>query len=259
VTLGCNEIFGLDPLDPERVTGAGGTAGSGGAGLAGAPGGGGSGQGGDDGGSGGSVGGGGAGGPGGAPVCDSATLGTALGCEPGSKCSVVDIVSGALGCVPAGPRGAWSRCGVDSQCAAGTWCDVVFEVCKPICNHAPCEGGGTCMAAPNGNDGSVTGLEVCSADCEPVGAAPCSQAYGDVACARFSWGLDCAASDGHTLQQACLFDAQCAPGLVCWESTVCYPWCKMGGDDCASGYFCLAHDPAVHDSENAEYGLCALE
>jgi hypothetical protein len=141
----------------------------------------------------------------------------------------------------------------------GTWCDLVREVCKPVCNANACPGNGSCNPAPDGNSGVVTDLMVCTADCEPVGASPCNQSSGDVTCVRTPAGLDCMTSGGLSEPQSCVTDYQCAPGLMCYSGSYCNKWCTVGGNDCPSGYFCANLSPKVYSQDmQTEFGTCAL-
>ncbi|MEZ4443522.1 MAG: hypothetical protein R3B72_30905 [Polyangiaceae bacterium] len=264
LAAGCNAIFGLEPVDPlPSDGGATGTGASGPGGTGGATGSGGSGA---QGGSGGAAGVGGMGsggmgdgGQGGTPVCDLDTLGTDIGCQPGFKCSITTVPNGPPGCVSAGSRPAWAECNVDGQCAVGTWCDLVRHVCKPVCNNATCPGDGLCKPAPDGNGGNVSSLQVCTADCEPVGATPCNQSSGDVTCVRTPDGLDCMTSSSLAKYASCVTDYQCSPGLVCYAQSYCDEWCTVGGNDCPGGYFCAALNPQVFSQSGLiEYGICAL-
>lgn len=255
---GCNVIFGLDEVEPlpeddgsggatSTTSTAGGnggmatsTANTGGATSS-------------------STGAGGSGGSGGSGVCDASTIGTTIGCPAGSKCSATSPPNGPPGCVPAGNRPAWSECTVDTQCQAGTWCDLVRKVCKPVCSNAACPTSGSCIPAPSGNGGNVANVMVCVADCEPVGATPCNQSQGDVACVRTPDGLDCMESGSVAKLGSCTSDYRCAPGLVCYANSYCEEWCTIGGNDCPGGYFCVSLNPQVMSGDgNTEYGVCGL-
>lgn len=252
---GCNVIFGLEEVEPlPEDEGAGGsttsasTGGAGGMATSSSSAGGAS-----------SSTGAGAGGSGGGGVCDASTIGTTIGCSSGEKCSATMPPNGPPGCVPAGPRPAWSVCTIDAQCEAGTWCDLVRHVCKPVCSNAACPGNGSCIDAPDGNSGTVANLDVCVADCEPVGATPCNQSQGDVACVRSPDGLDCMESGSAAENASCFADHVCAPGLVCFSASYCGEWCTIGGNDCPGGFFCVSLNPQVMSGDgNTEYGICGL-
>ncbi len=253
---GCNALFGLDEVEPlptETVSSSSSSAASGGTGGGTST----SSAGGATSSSSSTGGGGNQGGGGGVPaVCDVSTLGTASGCGSNMKCSVTNVQTGTPGCVPAGPRVPWSACTVDSQCEAGTFCDLILKVCKPVCTNATCQSG-NCIQAEFGN-GNIPNLMVCVADCEPVGATPCSQSPESVSCVRKSYGMDCEASDGLPYNADCSVDHQCAPGLVCWNNSKCYDWCTIGGTPC-QGLSCLSLSPAAMSGDGmTEYGFCGL-
>jgi hypothetical protein len=240
--LGCNAILGLDEVAPLDAVGAGGATAAGTGTASGA-------------GGGSSTVGAGSGGAGGQGACDVSTLGTASGCERGQKCSIASLPDGPPGCVSAGNRPGWSACDVDAQCAVGTWCDLLHGVCRPVCNAGACAGDGSCVPAPDGGGGSVRGLQVCTSDCDPVSANPCSQAHGDVTCGRTIDGLDCVDSGGMTSR--CSLDRDCAPGLACWNAAACYEWCVVGagGGGCSCEGF---EPPALSADGTVEYGFCSL-
>lgn len=181
-------------------------------------------------------------------------LGTAQGCEMGFKCTVTDEQTGAVGCLPNGPRIAFSACDIDTQCVVGTYCDNATDVCKPICmDSADCGGGGSCIASAN-----VPGLLLCTADCEPENATPCSQSDGPTTCARTMNGLDCVKSSGGDFASPCFGDSACGPGLLC-EGDNCWDWCGINlPATCSGGDFCAVLNPAVFDSEGQQYGICTI-
>jgi hypothetical protein len=204
------------------------------------------------------------GGGGGAPTGGSGgtggcALGTANGCDDGSKCTVIDPSDGTLGCVTAGSGSAWSHCQFDTQCVVGTWCDATSGVCRPICNTTECSGGGSCAQAVY-SDGLVPNLFVCSSNCEPDQAAPCVQDNGPVTCIRYADGWDCAASNGGGPGDSCSADADCSPGLLCDTDGHCWEWCKIGASGtCTMGYGsdCYGVSPAAYH-DGSEYGHCTI-
>lgn len=196
--------------------------------------------------------GGGAAGGGGAGGC---TLGTTQGCTTGFKCSVVTPATGEIDCVPAGPRIAFQVCSLDTECVAGTWCDPITNVCKPICSGGlSCPDLGDCYAT------AVPGLDICTADCAPDVATPCVQSSGTTVCGRTENGLDCMRSSGVQPFENCIADGTCTPGYFCdTQASVCWEWCKVGDpSNCVSGSACVSLDPQVYDNSNVEYGVCIV-
>jgi hypothetical protein len=186
-------------------------------------------------------------------------LGTEEGCDPDFKCSVIDVNTGATGCVGAGERPAWSSCQSDSQCQTGTWCDLLLGVCKPLCPNTGCDNNGECLPAEHGN-GTIPDLFVCTANCEPDQATPCVQDYGPVTCGRVGGGWDCQQSGNGGTGSSCGDDGDCAPGLLCTAQGACWEWCLIGqGGTCTTGtgtYCSAVVPPANHD--NGEYGVCTI-
>ncbi len=197
------------------------------------------------------------GGGGSGPV--GCTLATNKGCAAGEKCSVVNVQTGDLGCVKAGPYQAWTACSVDTDCTVGLWCDIVNEVCRPICNNSSCGNGGSCLKAPT-KSGNVEGLLVCGANCEPDKADPCNQVNGPVTCARQAAGWSCAKTANGGPGKSCVDDTHCAPGLFCTASNNCWEWCVKGASGTCTtgtGSTCLSLNPAEKRG-NTEYGMCGV-
>ncbi len=192
----------------------------------------------------------------------SCTVGTEKGCAAGKKCSVIDPVTGGLGCVDAGPYQAWTVCAIDTDCAVGLWCDLVDDVCRPICNASDCLNLGNCLEAPRKDspNGTVTGLKVCIANCEPDEAKPCNQINGPVTCARQAGNWSCAKTANGGAGKSCVDDTHCAPGLFCTASNNCWEWCVKGASGTCTmgtGSSCLSINPPQKRG-NTEYGMCGV-
>jgi hypothetical protein len=195
---------------------------------------------------------GGSGGMGGAGPC---VLGTAQGCMSGSKCSIVDGQTGEAGCIPAGARPVFASCDVDSQCVAGTFCQG--GICRPVCSGSlSCTGFQSCIPS------NVPGLDLCTADCEPMGGLPCNQAHGDTTCIRTENGFDCAQSGGGDVGSTCFGDSACLVGLYCsgqGSQGGCFRWCSPIGQGCVGGDLCVSHSPPAVGGDGTEYGACILQ
>jgi hypothetical protein len=219
----------------------------------------GSGSGGHTGGSSGSAGSGGvttsSGGGGGAAPCVLGELGA---CGGGSKCSVVDTGSGAVGCVAAGDRAAWTRCFSDADCIEGTWCDAFTQVCHPICSGSgDCVGqDAECVPAKAGAT-AIPGLKMCTADCHPLNGQPCSDEHGPTSCyysvENVYW--DCIRTQGFQSGTDCNTYTECARGLVCVDQDGCTPWCINVGGLCNVVGVCVPVNPTV-TYHGTEMGIC---
>jgi hypothetical protein len=196
------------------------------------------------------------GGDGGAP-CSLLTPGT---CGLGLKCSVIDPVTGAVGCVQAGGRPAFAKCSADPECAALTWCDHETRVCKPLCasaNDCP-NPKSSCIEARWRDEKLIPGLHTCTAHCDPEKTSPCDDAYGPVTCYLnvAEYDFDCAASSNLPNGAMCSAAWDCADGHACADEK-CRPWCsppEFLSPDC-SPTSCLPLSPKV-TYEGNEYGLC---
>jgi hypothetical protein len=209
-------------------------------------------------------GGGGSGGSGGSTTSDGGgggapcVLGEIGACGAGSKCSVIDTGSGAVGCVTAGSRPAWTGCFSDADCIEGTWCDGFTQVCHPVCNGSDdCSGlEAECVPAKVGDD-VIPGLMMCTADCHPVDGQPCSDQHGATSC-YYSiedsyW--DCIRTQGFQTGTACSTYTECARGLVCVDVEGCLPWCMNLNSICGGIYWCSAVNPVV-TYHGSNMGIC---
>ncbi len=193
-----------------------------------------------------------------APIeCDLGEIGV---CGTNMKCGVLDPETGDTGCILAGQRGPFARCDADVDCADGLWCDVErSNVCKPICENADvCPSGSRCVAA-TGTTAESVALKVCTANCEPITAAPCDVST-NVTCVNGIDGFDCAASAGGGYGLECMTSEDCMAGMLCifqgMGVSLCQAWCTPTGNnaECMSGFCSALGPPALHDG--VEYGGC---
>lgn len=211
---------------------------------------------------------------GGAPVCVVMHKGKGT-CEylPGSecgcpdvktKCAVTDEKTGESACIPIGasPTAAWSGCDTDNDCAATTWCDLDFHVCKPICNiPGDCAPGAHCVPVLQSLVNTpIPSLKVCTAHCDPQSTSPCG--VGLTCVPDASGEFDCARSKNTVVGATCVYSDDCGKGLLCIGSAgvfTCEKWCHpadaVGGGCSGSKFYCSSFATAVtYNSET--YGYC---
>jgi hypothetical protein len=196
---------------------------------------------------------GGDGGSGGEPPCEPRDL-EACGEQ---KCSVVDESTGATGCGLAGPLEAWNVCSSDADCAAGLWCDHLTGVCKPVCdNVGDCpDPTSQCLPAQADGGGSIPGLSVCVANCNPM--SPGCGPHANCVYLGNPPLFDCTASLDHADGDSCSVDSDCAAGMTCRGSN-CELWCSTPGDTfswCKPVVWCCSIDPAPY-YDQTELGYC---
>ncbi|HHH27046.1 MAG TPA: hypothetical protein ENK57_01685 [Polyangiaceae bacterium] len=211
---------------------------------------------------------GGTGGVGGAPsvggtggTIATCVVGDPNSCPLGSKCSY-DELSGTIDCVVAGNRPAWTRCASDGDCETGTFCDGVTAVCHPVCQSAAQCGttASQCILATDTAGMTIPGFRVCTSNCSPFDASPCSDAAGNTTCYYNPGGSywDCTKTVGLTQDSNCNGEQQCGRGLVCEAgSNTCLPWCVPVGDVFCSGIssVCAGVNPMI-SWEAQEIGIC---
>lgn len=193
------------------------------------------------------------------------TLGEIGACGEGSKCTVVNVDSGDVGCGLAGPRMAWQTCNADSDCVDPTWCDRLYSVCKPFCDSAAActddNFNGQCVALRKDAMTEIPGgARHCTADCHPKSSMPCDSS-DFVTCIYTGQGFDCARSQNLQQTAACRVSADCKAGLVCVTvsgQSNCEEWCTPSDDfsgDCGGVGYCYPLNPAV-TYHGIEYGSC---
>jgi hypothetical protein len=171
-------------------------------------------------------------------MCD---LVDATSCGAGARCTIVEPTTGKTGCVAAdpSPKSPYAACSSDKECPAGTWCDGRTGTCMLFCQSMSDCGGNDCVATyytVNGKPVTVPGgANVCVANCDPVSAVPCGS---ETTCGYDPQigVMDCFATNGFTLGQACMYINDCGPGLVCVST--CQKWCRPPGQsssDCGGG------------------------
>lgn len=188
------------------------------------------------------------------------TVGDPDSCPLGSKCSY-DELSGTIDCVVSGDQPAWTRCNSDSDCDMGTFCDGATLVCHPVCqNAAQCaDDASQCITATDSAGVAIPGFRVCTSNCNPLNATPCSDAEGKTTCYYNPGGSywDCIQTVGLTEGSNCSSPTTCARGLVCPASNTCRPWCVPVGDPFCAGIdtFCSGVNPMI-SWESQEIGIC---
>ncbi len=198
-------------------------------------------------------------GGGGASACSLEMLGQTGLCADGEKCTVVDTVTGEVGCAVAGTKGSWERCTDDSDCRDGLWCAATRNVCKPFCqNESDCAAfDGECVPTLN-DGGTIPGVKTCISMCEPVTASPCAVEAGVTCVFTDTNRFDCAESQGTMRDGDCTDQADCAASLTCIfvQAGMCLPWCTPVGaasTNCASG--CVSLSPEIFYM-GEQYGIC---
>jgi hypothetical protein len=196
------------------------------------------------------------GGSGGQGPCTPGDVGA---CGAGMKCSVLNVSTGEVGCVAAGPRSAFARCDADTNCVDGTWCDIPGKVCLPICQAlSDCANGGQCIGPADANMMPVMGVKVCLANCNLISGAPCDQSFGPVTCLPPQPGSasSCWQSNGVAVGQSCTDPADCEVGAICAGTPPsCLLWCTPLGQapQCSAAQQCA--DVGV-TANGMDYGVC---
>jgi hypothetical protein len=137
-------------------------------------------------------------------------------------------------------------CVSDADCAAGLWCDHGAHVCKRVCDDVgDCADNATqCLPAQAGGGGSIPGLSVCVANCNPMSAGCAIHAT----CVYLGNPplFDCVASLDYADGDGCTLDSDCGTGLTC-RSGKCRLWCNTPGQVdawCKTFVWCCSIDPA---------------
>ncbi len=199
-------------------------------------------------------------GNGGAPAC---VIGSSQ-CGDDMKCSVVDLQTGAAGCIVAGNTNWWHPCSLDSDCISGAFCDLARKVCKPFCttsNDCQFSGGqfeGACRELLDQQGNPVPGgHQLCVPNCDPKTAAPCATSQFATCINIGSGRFDCAETENKTEGSSCTDNAECGGGLTC-ETGNCRRWCTpvgMPSVDCQNVANCQAlNPPASYD--DVPHGAC---
>jgi hypothetical protein len=199
------------------------------------------------------------------PGCDPAEL----TCGAGLTCAV-NCMALEGQCVLAGNEASGSLCQFNSDCQPGTQCfsyapgcDVrsCLKFCKTDSDCGPSGSGSLCQGkVPCTIDGAsvLTAYHTCTFGCDPRGPATTGCPTG-LHCFVVDTmdQVDCACTEAtrtHLEGQACTRGVDCAPGLICLQSSGrCQKVCKLSdnGADCASGQVCSALQ------SDQIYGTCA--
>ncbi len=192
------------------------------------------------------------------------------GCGAGQAC----YLSGTTrGCAAAGTTAEGASCSGVADCSPGLTCLNVarsgtsVSQCGRFCaTDSDCTGAGLCIhTLSDGAGGTVSGVMLCSVDCDPISQAGCvsgsaCQIYQEsMGAMRFF--TDCVAPVGAGGQGAsCSADTDCRAGFACAGSpSVCQRWCDAPGmaaaGGCASSEACYGFStPLVVGG--TEYGVC---
>ena len=187
------------------------------------------------------------------------------GCAATQKCAVTDENAGTMTCITAGPVADWAKCNTNQDCGASSFCDHIFKVCKPICDGVgQCPANAQCIPAKQ-SDGKtkVTGVNVCTAHCNPTSAAPCGPnitCFYDFA----SVELDCSAGSNLSESAVCGSVIDCAKGLVCagnGGTSFCSKWCTpinmtVKNPACPAARPYCQPLAATVSYEGTNYGVC---
>jgi len=185
--------------------------------------------------------------PGCSPYDDPST------CDAGSHCVVVDDalgVEGGTACIEPGTTPDFAICTADADCMAGSMCDRLMNVCKPVCQlDSDCpEENAVCFAAVTSAGINIPGLDLCLAGCEPISGSVCDNATGPVNCVfrPDQEAFDCAPAGRGLEGSVCDNHEDCSTGFGCLKesgNSYCLHWCFD-----SSGGFCT-------DTEHPEPGL----
>lgn len=211
------------------------------------------------------------------PQCQPSTGGSCelqsqCGCETDQMCTVVDTVTGATGCRPAGTTAPYSTCLLDNDCQAGHGC--VGGVCKRFCDGTvtdTCESGpyAQCVQVTDGQ-GDIPGYFVCFRTCNPTAPETSDDTYEGcgpgVNCLPGPDGVSsCLASDTPGVRGDACETAQgepdpfaCAPGYACVSTGAewtCKRSCDVAAPDCGPGLACNRYAEPQRAAER-EIGYC---
>jgi len=178
------------------------------------------------------------------------------GCSSNEKCSVVNETTGRTECVSAGTSTATTLCADDSNCVDRTWCDHGTGVCKLVCqSESDCAVGALCLNAAADGGGTIPGLKVCTAYCDPRRGDGCNTSAGPTNCLYGNSGFDCFGSG--TSIALCDGFLDCAAPYTCFAGA-CVDWCDQVGKNCPPLIpVCHLYSPAI-EYDGVALGYCAL-
>jgi hypothetical protein len=164
-----------------------------------------------------------------APVCAESPCELVMpqcGCDTGKQCSVVGA---NRKCVSSGIVAEGQSCSGNLACAPGLICVAItagVSTCQQFCGaDADCAAGALCTKTlSDGSGGKISGVKLCSRNCNPVGSVGCPVA--GTACqlemessAAMRYFTDCVSSGNKTAGQSCdPTVGDCAPGYLCTAS-----------------------------------------
>jgi hypothetical protein len=194
-------------------------------------------------------------------------------CDGGMHCVVIDEslgLNGGTACIAPGTTPEFALCDDDADCVAGSLCDRVLDVCKPVCQlDSDClEENAVCAQAVTSAGLPIPGLQLCLAACEPIAATVCNDATGPVNCVfnPEEEGFDCAPAGDGTESTPCETHLDCEAGFGCLKesgNSACYRWClNPAGQFCTDtehpepGFaICVTQAPTI-SAGNQDYGAC---
>ena len=188
------------------------------------------------------------------------------GCTLAQTCDVTDN-SGNVSCVTAGLAQMGTPCVNTSGCARGLTC--VGETCRAFCDNpgfsCTIAQTGGCIAIQDSTNKNIPNLSVCAIACDLRDAAACGgvTAAGSGSCQMDGKGAtDCGPAGTATAGQTCSPTVDCAPALVCVNTTVgstvtsaCKKWCKVGSTDCGGSITCTGFSTKAMVG-TTEFGVC---
>jgi hypothetical protein len=194
------------------------------------------------------------------------------GCASGQGCY---LSGGSRLCTTAGTASEGSSCSGVASCAPGLVClnlsqtTTAVNQCNRFCEtDTDCTGDAICVyTLDDGSGGAVSGVRVCSSDCDPVTQVGCGSG---AMCTIFSetMGLmrdftGCTGPAGLGGQGAACTDAvDCQAGYACVGSPgTCLRWCDEPGSafapECPAGLTCYGFTTPLTVG-GVEYGVCDL-
>lgn len=178
------------------------------------------------------------------------------GCQAGDKCT---IDSGNIQCGSAGALAAYQDCVLDSECEAGTWCELLPSetnpTCIPFCEiHSDCPGTAMCFYV---YDPGPWSIGLCRAEdaCDPTLVNPPTCAGGE-ACYMAAVGTYCESPGTVLIGQSCYSSGtfSCEPSASCISTgpttAVCYEICSWPGGSCDTG------GTTCQFNGDPDWGLC---
>lgn len=188
------------------------------------------------------------------------------GCAAGEGCTLDNM--GARVCQAAGGVAPGGNCSLD-DCAPGGIClgtTPTTPTCGEFCKtDAQCDGpGGLCVVGLNdGNGNPISGVSLCSENCNPTTNSGCISGtgctFGQEQAGQMRFFTACRAIGSGTQGATCMTNADCAATYGCINTGTkqCMKYCTVGST-CAGGAAC---SPISINGTNIEiggvqYGIC---